>query len=84
MNKEYLWGKRNHFRASYEGRINYLAASIDISSSSCFICKDTGFVVAAINSTDGYTALIEDEGFLRDIAQQTRGDAYNNKNMFLK
>lgn len=50
MNREYLWGKRNHFRKEYEDRINYLAESIDLTASDCFICKNTEFIKAGIMS----------------------------------
>lgn len=42
MAREYLWGKRNHFRAEYEARIKYLASDsvIDIYKTDCFICKN--------------------------------------------
>lgn len=40
MAKEYLWGKRNHFRAEYDQRIIYLSASVDVSASNCYICRD--------------------------------------------
>lgn len=39
MAKEYLWGKRNHFRTEYDGRIKYLADVIDVSASNCYICR---------------------------------------------
>jgi hypothetical protein len=41
MAKEYLWGKRNHFRSEYEGRIKYLAEVIDVTASNCYICRET-------------------------------------------
>lgn len=42
MHREYLWGKRNHFRAEYESRIKYLGMDgvIDINDTDCYICKD--------------------------------------------
>jgi hypothetical protein len=40
MDKERLWGKRNHFRAEYDGRIPFLAATIDITDSNCFVCRE--------------------------------------------
>ena len=41
VSREYLWGKRNHFRAEYEARIKWLVSDkgIDINSTDCFICK---------------------------------------------
>lgn len=41
MNREALYGKRNHFRKEYEDRIPYLASTIDVSSSDCYVCRDT-------------------------------------------
>jgi hypothetical protein len=39
QNREYLWGKRNHFKAQYEERITFLAAAIDVSASNCYVCR---------------------------------------------
>lgn len=50
MNREYLWGKRNHFRKEYDTRVIYLASVMDVTSSDCFICRDTHFVKAGILS----------------------------------
>lgn len=50
MNREYLWGKRNHFRKEYETRVLYLASVMDVTSSDCFICRDTHFIKAGIVS----------------------------------
>lgn len=38
QNREYNWGKRNHFRVEYASRISYMAGEIDISNSDCFVC----------------------------------------------
>lgn len=40
MAREYLWGKRNHFRAEYESRLTYLAAAIDVTASNCYVCRE--------------------------------------------
>jgi hypothetical protein len=40
MAREYLWGKRNHFRKEYENRIIYLAAVIDVMASNCYVCRE--------------------------------------------
>lgn len=50
MNREYLWGKRNHFRAAYDERILYLSSVIDVSSSDCFICRNNVMYVGGILS----------------------------------
>jgi hypothetical protein len=39
MNREYLWGKRNHFRKEYQDRVLYITKTADIKSTDCFICK---------------------------------------------
>jgi hypothetical protein len=41
MAREYLWGKRNHFRAEYDARVLYLASTIDVTSSNCYVCRET-------------------------------------------
>lgn len=41
MNREYLWGKRNHFKKEYENRIMWLATNIEITTDDCFVCRDT-------------------------------------------
>lgn len=41
MAREYLWGKRNTFRTEYTTRIEYLVASIDVSASNCYVCRNT-------------------------------------------
>lgn len=50
MNREYLWGKRNHFRKEYEDRINYLSDVIDLSDSTCFICVGRRMIKTGIIS----------------------------------
>lgn len=39
MNREYLWGKRNHFRAEYNDRIEWMIETADLSNYDCFICN---------------------------------------------
>lgn len=48
MNREYLWGKRNHFRKEYETRILYLRDAIDLTNNSCFICRENKMFVGNI------------------------------------
>lgn len=48
MNREHLYGKRNHFKKEYEMRIAYLAGEIDLSSSDCFICRENRMFVGNI------------------------------------
>lgn len=39
MAREYLWGKRNHFRAEYDARIQYLAQTVNVEDSNCYVCR---------------------------------------------
>lgn len=39
MNKENLWGKRNHFRAKYEEWIVYLCENTEIINNDCLMCR---------------------------------------------
>lgn len=50
MAREYLWGKRNHFRAEYDARIKYLGSDgvIDINKTDCFICKNDDLFYSGI------------------------------------
>lgn len=41
MNREYLWGKRNHFIKEYKNRMEYLVEVIDARDSNCFICNES-------------------------------------------
>lgn len=41
MAREYLWGKRNHYRAEYEQRLLYLSTSINVTDSNCYVCRNT-------------------------------------------
>jgi hypothetical protein len=40
QNREYLWGKRNHFRAEFDKRITVLATSMTVGETNCYTCKD--------------------------------------------
>ncbi len=40
MDRERLWGKRNHYRTEYLGRVQYLAQAIDLSGSNCYTCRE--------------------------------------------
>lgn len=50
MRREYFWGKRNHFRKEYAGRMKYLENDgvIDIESTDCYICKDDSMHITGI------------------------------------
>ncbi|MCA9497107.1 MAG: hypothetical protein KC589_09250 [Nanoarchaeota archaeon] len=40
LDKERLWGKRNHYRSEFSQRIMYLTQEIDLSVNDCFACGD--------------------------------------------
>jgi hypothetical protein len=40
MDKERLWGKRNHFRKEYDVRVMYLTEVVDVAASNCYICRE--------------------------------------------
>lgn len=68
MSKEYLWGKRNHFRSSYEGKILWITENINVSDSNCFVCSDESLIAGPIIVTDGFKELRESEEEFRDIS----------------
>jgi hypothetical protein len=37
--REYFWGKRNHFRAEYEARIQYIGNNLSLDDTNCYVCK---------------------------------------------
>lgn len=41
LNKEYLWGKRNHFRKEYGDRLTYISQVLDPANTNCYICRET-------------------------------------------
>ena len=40
VDKEYIWGKRNHFKAEYNTRITWMAQNINLDLIDCYICND--------------------------------------------
>jgi len=50
MGRDYLWGKRNHFKKEYEMRVEYLGSTIDAGSSDCFICRESRIFMGGIIS----------------------------------
>lgn len=50
QNREYLWGKRNHFRKEYEERITAIANTMELGETNCYICKDTPMTKGTIFS----------------------------------
>jgi hypothetical protein len=53
LNREYLWGKRNHFAKQYAERLPFLAQTIDVTSSNCYVCKDEAILQGNILATRG-------------------------------
>lgn len=49
-NREYLWGKRNHFQKEYNNRVQWIAENIDVSGSGCYACIDNRMVKGSIAS----------------------------------
>lgn len=45
LENERLWGKRNHYKAEYQSRLEWLSEEIDISDNDCLTC-DGGSVIA--------------------------------------
>lgn len=41
MNREYLWGKRNHYQKQYNISIQFISQNIDVSGSDCYECGDS-------------------------------------------
>jgi hypothetical protein len=39
QNREYLWGKRNHFKAEFNSYITYIVNEAKIYGTDCFVCK---------------------------------------------
>lgn len=39
LDRERMWGKRNHYRKEYSDRITYIASSIDINKNGCLECN---------------------------------------------
>lgn len=40
MNREYLWGKRNHFRTEYNDRIEWMVENADLNNYDCYMCNN--------------------------------------------
>lgn len=40
QNREYLWGKRNSFRAEFDKRITAIANEMELGETNCYECKD--------------------------------------------
>lgn len=50
QNREYLWGKRNHFRKEYEERITAIANNLTLGETNCYTCKDDKVIKGTIYS----------------------------------
>lgn len=48
MSRDALYGKRNHFKLEYQGRIDWLAMGINVRQSGCWICRDNKLFVGNI------------------------------------
>lgn len=48
MNREHLYGKRNHFKKEYNIRIDFIASHIDIENSDCYTCNDRRIIKGKI------------------------------------
>jgi len=48
MNREAMYGMRNHYEKEYNNRIAYLTTEIDLSSSGCFSCSNNKMYVGSI------------------------------------
>lgn len=43
MSREYLWGKRNHYRKEYLDRVTWMVETLDVGSiTDCFVCNTGG------------------------------------------
>ena len=40
QSREYLWGKRNHFRTEYETRIQWLVSNMTLDDTNCYKCRE--------------------------------------------
>jgi hypothetical protein len=40
QNREYLWGKRNHFQKEFNERITAIANAMELGETNCYVCKD--------------------------------------------
>lgn len=50
QNREYLWGKRNHFVKEYNERITAIANGMNIGETNCYVCKEDKGIKATIFS----------------------------------
>lgn len=49
-NREYLWGKRSHYKKQFEGRVLYIAANVQLDATDCFVCREDKMIKAGIQS----------------------------------
>lgn len=40
QNREYLWGKRNHFNKEFDERITAIVTAMELGETNCYVCKD--------------------------------------------
>jgi hypothetical protein len=50
QNREYMWGKRNHFRAEFDQRITAIANKMELGETNCYVCKDDKVIKGTIYS----------------------------------
>lgn len=50
QSREYMWGKRNHFRAEFEQRITAIANTMELGETNCYICKNDTMMKGTIYS----------------------------------
>lgn len=48
MNREVMWGSRNHFIKEYETRISYLASEVTLGANDCFTCSTNSLYVGNV------------------------------------
>lgn len=48
LDREHLYGIRNHYEKEYNLRVNYLIETINVTSSDCFVCRDHNIGMATI------------------------------------
>lgn len=50
LDKERLWGKRNHYRKEYGSRVEWLCQEIDITDNDCLFCDDRRMNMGTLRS----------------------------------
>lgn len=50
QNREYLWGKRNHFRKEFDERITSIANTMELGETNCYTCKSDKIIKGLIRA----------------------------------